>query len=86
MNLGAHWLLSVLTITLTENSDFALPMDSEIFANVKLLNLSDLMRSLVCIEHPDWDGTIEQIKTLGGKAGRGEYFHLFCHSFYSDLS
>ncbi|KAJ7466610.1 hypothetical protein B0H11DRAFT_1733200 [Mycena galericulata] len=32
--------------------------------------VKDLMRSLVCIEHPDWDGTIEQIKTLGGKAGR----------------
>ncbi|KAJ6477108.1 hypothetical protein C8R47DRAFT_393343 [Mycena vitilis] len=28
-----------------------------------------LMRSLICIEHDDWDGTVEKIKLLGGKAG-----------------
>ncbi|KAJ7629166.1 hypothetical protein DFH06DRAFT_1441666 [Mycena polygramma] len=27
------------------------------------------MRSLICIEHDDWDGTVEKIKLLGGKAG-----------------
>ncbi|KAK6974428.1 hypothetical protein R3P38DRAFT_3331676 [Favolaschia claudopus] len=26
-----------------------------------------LMRSLVCMEHPDWDGTLESIRELGGK-------------------
>ncbi|KAJ6527069.1 hypothetical protein B0H19DRAFT_970076 [Mycena capillaripes] len=26
-----------------------------------------LMRSLVCMEHSDWDGTIHQIRVLGGK-------------------
>ncbi|KAJ7442069.1 hypothetical protein B0H11DRAFT_1749418 [Mycena galericulata] len=30
-----------------------------------------LMRSLVCMEHDDWDGTIQKIKLLGGKAGCG---------------
>jgi hypothetical protein len=30
------------------------------------------MRSLVCIKHNDWDGTVQQIKLLGGKAGGGE--------------
>ncbi|KAJ6467458.1 hypothetical protein DFH09DRAFT_1254258 [Mycena vulgaris] len=29
--------------------------------------VKDLMRSLVCIEHKDWDGTIQKIKLLGGK-------------------
>lgn len=29
------------------------------------------MRSLVCIEHPDWDGTLVQIENEGGKAGKG---------------
>lgn len=29
------------------------------------------MRSLVCVEHSDWDGTLMQIETEGGKAGKG---------------
>lgn len=31
------------------------------------------MRSLVCIERDDWDGTIERIKLLGGEAACGKY-------------
>ncbi|KAF8186521.1 hypothetical protein K438DRAFT_1596387 [Mycena galopus ATCC 62051] len=29
-----------------------------------------LMRSLVCMEHPDWDATLETIRELGGKAAQ----------------
>ncbi|KAJ6467409.1 hypothetical protein C8R45DRAFT_938748 [Mycena sanguinolenta] len=29
-----------------------------------------LMRSLVCMEHPDWDGTIQMISVHGGKAAQ----------------
>ncbi|KAG6847309.1 hypothetical protein H0H93_008916, partial [Arthromyces matolae] len=28
----------------------------------------DLMRSLICMVHPDWEGTLEKICSLGGKA------------------
>lgn len=31
-----------------------------------------LMRSLICITHEDWDGTIARIKLLGGKPAVGE--------------
>ena len=30
------------------------------------------MRSLVCIEHDDWEGTIERIESLGGKSAQGK--------------
>ncbi|KAJ7776748.1 hypothetical protein B0H14DRAFT_2401533, partial [Mycena olivaceomarginata] len=30
-----------------------------------------LMRSLVCMEHRDWDGTLQMIQDLGGKAAQG---------------
>ncbi|KAF7322124.1 hypothetical protein MKEN_00736200 [Mycena kentingensis (nom. inval.)] len=29
-----------------------------------------LMRQLWCLSHPNWEGTLRQIKTLGGKAGQ----------------
>ncbi|KAJ7693792.1 hypothetical protein B0H16DRAFT_1352014 [Mycena metata] len=29
----------------------------------------ELMRSLICVEHEDWDATVEAIRILGGKAG-----------------
>lgn len=29
------------------------------------------MRSLVCIEHSDWDGTLVRIEAEGGKAAKG---------------
>jgi hypothetical protein len=32
----------------------------------------NLMRSLVCVEHPKWDGTLDQIQQEGGKPGVGE--------------
>jgi hypothetical protein len=31
-----------------------------------------LMGSLLCITHPNWDQTIEKIKTMGGKAAASE--------------
>lgn len=31
------------------------------------------MRSLYCVQHPDWDEAIRRIKNLGGKSGAGEY-------------
>lgn len=29
----------------------------------------ELMRSLLCITHPDWDGTLKTIQEDGGKGG-----------------
>ncbi|KAJ6531648.1 hypothetical protein DFH09DRAFT_1263868 [Mycena vulgaris] len=34
-------------------------------------DVKKLMRSLICEKHEDWDGTLAQIKVLGGKAGTG---------------
>lgn len=31
------------------------------------------MRSLLCLEHPDWEGTLQAIRDRGGKAGNGEF-------------
>ncbi|KAJ7199711.1 hypothetical protein B0H12DRAFT_1081347 [Mycena haematopus] len=46
---------------------------SHIYRNIKKANVSEtvrnLMRSLVCIEHPDWDSTIQRIRVEGGTAG-----------------
>ncbi|KAJ7823047.1 hypothetical protein B0H14DRAFT_2518729 [Mycena olivaceomarginata] len=43
------------------------------FRNIKKCSVSDevrwLMRSLVCMEHDDWDGTLLKIRENGGKAG-----------------
>ncbi|KAJ7808673.1 hypothetical protein B0H14DRAFT_3151934 [Mycena olivaceomarginata] len=43
------------------------------FRNIKKCSVSDevrwLMRSLVCMEHDDWDGTLLKIREKGGKAG-----------------
>ncbi|KAJ6542447.1 hypothetical protein DFH09DRAFT_1282539 [Mycena vulgaris] len=35
-----------------------------------------LMRSLVCIEHDDWEGTLLKIRDKGGKAGNGVHCTL----------
>jgi hypothetical protein len=32
------------------------------------------MRSLICLEHPNWDATLKTIQDLGGKAGIGTYW------------
>ncbi|KAJ7722544.1 hypothetical protein B0H14DRAFT_2642118 [Mycena olivaceomarginata] len=32
-----------------------------------------LMRSLICLRHPDWDATIASIRQLGGKAGEEDW-------------
>lgn len=46
--------------------------------NIKEAKVSDsvkvLMRSLVCINHPNFDGTLSTIRNDGGKSGYGEYF------------
>ncbi|KAJ7646081.1 hypothetical protein DFH06DRAFT_1300851 [Mycena polygramma] len=43
------------------------------FRNIQKCQVSDevkwLMRSLVCVEHDDWDGTLAMIRQKGGKAG-----------------
>jgi hypothetical protein len=31
----------------------------------------DLYQHLVCMEHRDWDGTLQMIQHLGGKAAQG---------------
>ncbi|KAJ7437910.1 hypothetical protein B0H11DRAFT_1884881 [Mycena galericulata] len=46
---------------------------SHISRNIAKANVSEivrnLMRSLICIEHPDWDNTIRRIQVEGGTAG-----------------
>jgi hypothetical protein len=50
--------------------------------NIRKCNVSDdvrkLMRSLLCLRHPDWDGTLEKIRREGGKAGTGMYRCATC--------
>jgi hypothetical protein len=43
------------------------------------------MRSLVCIERDDSDGTFERIKLLGGKAACGKYSNLISDSNSIDV-
>ena len=44
--------------------------------NIQKCNVNDdvwnLMRSLLCVEHDNWDGTLELIRQRGGKAGNGK--------------
>ncbi|KAJ7257624.1 hypothetical protein C8J57DRAFT_1074290 [Mycena rebaudengoi] len=46
---------------------------SHIFRNIRKVNVPEpvrnLMRSLVCIEHSDWENTIQRIQVEGGPAG-----------------
>jgi hypothetical protein len=46
------------------------------YRNIRICAVTEpvrqLMRSLACIRHPDWDGTIAQILASGGKAGTGK--------------
>lgn len=46
------------------------------FRNIKRCAVPDIvrrdMRSLVCMEHKDWAGTLARISAEGGKAGRGD--------------
>lgn len=48
-----------------------------VYRNIKVSTVSDqvkkLMRSLVCTEHNDWEGTLALIEELGGKVGKGVY-------------
>lgn len=47
-----------------------------VFRNIRACPVPDhvrlLMRSLVCIEHDNWDETIARIRQEGGKAANGE--------------
>jgi hypothetical protein len=44
--------------------------------NIQKCNVNDdvrnLMRSLLCVKHDNWDGTLELIRQRGGKAGNGK--------------
>jgi hypothetical protein len=44
--------------------------------NIQKCNVNDhvrnLMRSLLCVKHDDWDGTLKFIRQQGGKAGNGK--------------
>lgn len=46
------------------------------FRNIQSCGVSpevrQLMRSLICMEHDNWDETIAEIKEKGGKAGLGK--------------
>ena len=42
----------------------------------------NLMRSLICIEHHDWSGTIRKIEVLGGKAGSGLDTQVYLFLYY----
>ncbi|KAF9071615.1 hypothetical protein BDP27DRAFT_492404 [Rhodocollybia butyracea] len=48
------------------------------------------MRSLACIHHEDWGGTLEAISTLGGKAGQStlisplSVYSIFLGKYYTD--
>lgn len=35
-------------------------------------DVRNLMRSLICLQHDNWEGTIQKILELGGKAGFGK--------------
>jgi hypothetical protein len=39
-----------------------------------------LMKSLACISHPDWEGTIRDIIQMGGKAALGVYEFDLLHA------
>ncbi|KAJ3840861.1 hypothetical protein F5878DRAFT_532801 [Lentinula raphanica] len=47
---------------------------THLYRNIRKCSVSDqvrnIMRNLICIEHDDWDGALEDIRTLGGKAGQ----------------
>jgi hypothetical protein len=47
-------------------------------------NVKNLMRSLICIEHSDWAGTVKLIETLGGKAGSGA--DVGCYSLTTNVT
>lgn len=55
-----------------------------VFRNIKTCKVSDdvrnLMRSLVCIRHKNWEETISQIETLGRKAAIGDNIKPAFHS------
>lgn len=54
-----------------------------IFRNIKTSPVNDsvknMMQSLVCIEHSDFQGTVQEIQTSGGKGGHGLCSSAFSH-------
>lgn len=51
--------------------------------NIQKCNVNDdvrkLMRSLLCVEHDNWDETLELIRQQGGKAGNGKKHTISSH-------
>lgn len=58
--------------------------------NIKTADVSESvknkMRSLVCVEHDDFEGTLRQIESEGGKVGAGMFFCLREHVLYTQLT
>jgi hypothetical protein len=50
---------------------------THIFHNIQSCSVSDkvknAMRTLVCLHHEDWDGTLKMIEQDGGVAGKSEF-------------
>jgi hypothetical protein len=42
-----------------------------------LEDVKNLMRSLVCVVHDDFDGTVQEIVEKGGKAGLGTLLIIY---------
>lgn len=42
-----------------------------------------MMRSLICLEHDSWEGTLASIKEHGGKAGIGKLIPIL-HLYFSN--
>jgi hypothetical protein len=41
-------------------------------------HVKHLMRSLMCVEHNNWDATVREIEEVGGKAGSGAMLFHRC--------
>lgn len=50
--------------------------------NIKLAKVSNfvkvMMNSLVCVDHPNFDGTLDRIRNQGGKVGSGQDIIYHC--------
>lgn len=55
--------------------------NAHVGCNIKICKVPESvktkMRSLVCVKHPDFEGTLEQIVLEGGKEGAGMFSILF---------
>lgn len=57
-----------------------------VFRNIKTTAVDEpmkkIMHSLICVEHPDFAGTLKRIESTGGKAGSGIMWFLFLWYIY----